>query len=114
MDTSAAECRLGVALVRPAQFAPHLPADPQQQHTAGKQQPDDRQQLNGDAREQDAQHGCGDDPNQNRARAPFFGQAGRRQADDDRIVARQHQVDHDDLEKGGDRTLRENLGHGLR
>ena len=111
MGTSAGKRRLGVVPVRPAQFAPHLPADPQQQHAAGEQQADDRQQLDGDAREQDAHHGRGDDADQDRARAPLFGQPGRRQPDDHRIVAGQHQVDHDDLEEGGDRGLRENLRH---
>ena len=36
-----------------------------------------------------------------------LGKPGRRQPDDHRIVAGQHQVDHDDLEEGGDRSLRE-------
>ena len=58
------------------------------------------------AGEHDAQHGGGDDADQDRARALRLGQAGRRQPDDDRIVAGQHQVDHDHLQQGRDRFTR--------
>jgi hypothetical protein len=39
-----------------AQFAPHLPADPQQQDAAGQQQADHAQQPGGDQGKADAQH----------------------------------------------------------
>ena len=88
-----------MAVVGP-QLAPHLPAHPQQQHAAGKQQADDLQELGGGGGKTDAQHRRGDDAHEDRLGALFFRQAGCGQADHDGIVARQHQVDHDDLEQG--------------
>jgi hypothetical protein len=45
-------------------------------------------------------------PDQDRARALLAGQPRRRQADDDRVVAGQHQVDRDHLEQGHASVLR--------
>ena len=45
----------------------------------------------------DAQDGRGGDTDQDDLAALFLGQAGCGHADDDRVVARQHQIDHDDL-----------------
>ena len=59
------------------ELAPHLPADPEQQHAAGEQQADERQQLRRDQREDDAQHGRGDDADQDRLARAALGQAGR-------------------------------------
>ena len=82
------------------QLAPHLPAHPQQQDAAGEQQADDLEKLRGEEREDDAQDRGGDDADQDRLVALLLRQAGRGKADDDGIVAGQHQVDHDDLEEG--------------
>ena len=41
-----------------------------------------------------------------------FGRPGRREADDDGVVAGQHQVDHDDLEEGRQGLGREKFSHG--
>ena len=95
----------------PAQFAPHLPGDPQQQDAAGEQQADDRQQFDRDRGERDAQQRRRPDADQNGALAPLGRQAGGGEPDDDRVVARQHQVDHDDLQEGGDRGLCEEVVH---
>ncbi len=90
----------------PAQFAPHLPGHPEQQDAAGQQQADNGEQLDGNQREQDAQHGGGGDADQDGARAPLGRQTRGGEPDHHGIVARQHQVDHDHLEKGRDRRLR--------
>jgi hypothetical protein len=92
---------------RVPQLPPHLPANPQQQNAAGKQQADDRQQLCRDGCKADAQHSRGADADEDCARTLFFRQAGGRKTDDHRVVARQHQVDHDDLEKRRQRRARE-------
>ncbi len=86
---------------------------PEQQDAAGEQQADDRQQLDGDAGERDAQHRGGDDADQDGAPALLRRQAGGGEPDDDGIVAGQHQVDHDDLEEGGDRGLGEQIGEKI-
>ena len=81
------------------QLAPHLPAYPKQQNAAREQQSDDLQQLNRDGSEADAQDRGGQYADQNRLLALTLGQPGGCEPDDDRIVAGEHQVDHDDLEK---------------
>ena len=45
--------------------------------------------------------------------ALVLGQAGGRQADDDGVVARQHQVDHDDLEQGRQGFGGEEFAHAV-
>ena len=85
--------------MRRAQLAPHLPADPKQQNAAGEQQPNDLQQLDRDGCEADAQDRGGHDADQDRLLALTLGEPGGGKPDDDRIVAGQHQVNHDDLEK---------------
>ena len=82
-----------------AQLAPQLPADPEQQQAAGQRQPDDLQQLGGDDGEQDAQARRGQDAQHEHPGALAFGQAGGDKADDDGVVAGQHQVDQDDLDE---------------
>ena len=85
-----------------AKLAPHLPGDPQQQQPAGQDQPDDLEQLGDDQGEADAQHQGSDDADEDDL-APLVGrQSSRQGADDDRIVAGQHQVDHQHLEEGGE------------
>ena len=51
------------------------------------------------------------DADQDGALTPLGRQAGGGQPDDDRVVAGQHQVDHDDLQEGGDRGLCEEVVH---
>ena len=85
---------LGVSV---AQFAPHLPADPEQKDAADQDQAEDLQKLGGDAGKADAQHGGRDDADEDRLVALVLGKAGRSQANDDGVVARQHEIDHDDL-----------------
>jgi hypothetical protein len=55
------------------EFAPHLPADPQQQKTAGEQQPDDLQELGCRGRKADAQNGRCDYANDDCVSALLFG-----------------------------------------
>ena len=86
-------------MMRVAQLAPHLPAHPKQQNAAREQQPDDLQQLNRYGSEADAQERGGQYADQDRFPALSFGQPGGCQPDDDCVVAGEHQVDHDDLEK---------------
>ena len=87
------------ARARAAQLAEHLPADPQQQQPAGEQQPDDRQQLQRDGAQGDADHRRADDAEQDgRALLPRR-QAGDGQPDDDGVVAGQRDVDQDHLRR---------------
>ena len=84
-------------MMRHAQLAPHLPAYPKQQNAAREQQPDDLQQLNRDAKPMRSTVAANAMPI--RIFALTLGQPGGCKPDDDRIVAGEHQVDHDDLEK---------------
>ena len=95
-----------------AQLAPHLPAHPQQQDAAGEEQADDLEKLGGEEREDDAQDRGRDDADQDRLVALLLRQARRREADHHRIVAGQHQVDHDHLEEGRQGFGREKFSHG--
>ena len=83
------------------QFAPHLPAHPQQQQPAGQQQADQRQQLHGDQRKTDPHHHRGGKADQDRLLALFLGQGGGGEADGHGVVAGQHQVHQQDLAEGG-------------
>ena len=94
-----------------AQLAPHLPAHPQQQHAAGQQQADHLQQLGRDAGEDDAQASGGDDADDDGAPALLGRQARRGKADDDGVVAGQHEVDQDDLEQRGQRVGGDEFNH---
>src|SRR3546814_4223492 len=77
-----------------AQLAPHLPRDPDQQQATDEDQPDDLHELGDDEREGDAQHQRREDADQDHLLALRRGQARRQRADDDGIVAGQHDVDH--------------------
>ena len=101
---------LGV-MVLFAQLAPHLPAHPQQQDAAGKQQADDLQQLDRDAGKADAHHGRRGDAPEDHLGALVLRQTGGGEPDDDGVVAGQHQVDHDDLEQRGKSFGREVCTH---
>src|SRR5262245_24810319 len=110
------QCSLGFVPVRAAQVAPHLPAHPKQQYSACQKQTDNLQKLQGDARENESQHGGSDNADEDRARALFGWQARGGKADDNRIVAREDEIDHDDLEKRGECAVRKKveLSHPLR
>ncbi len=94
-----------------ADFAVHLPADPEQQDTAGQGQTDDGEQLRRDGREKDTQADRAgkapeDDPPTN-----FGRYAGRGKPDDDRVIASQHDVDDNDLHQRNE--LRVKVFHAL-
>ena len=80
-----------------AQLAPHLPTHPEQQDAANQQEAQDLQELCGEDGEDDAQHRRGKNADEDRLVALILRQARCRKPDHDGIVARQHQVDHDDL-----------------
>ena len=98
---------LGFLCAGPAQFAPHFPANPEQQDAAREQQADDRQQLDCHRRKGQAQHRGRNDADQNGPRPAFRRQAGRGKADDDGVVAGQDQVDRHHLQEGGGEIGRE-------
>ena len=97
--------------VRRLQFAPHLPAYPKQQNAAGEHQSDDLQQLDRDAGKADAQRRGGEDADQYRLFALLFGKARGGKADNDRVIAGEHQVDHHDLKKGCEGLRGEKFQH---
>ena len=94
-----------------AQLAPHLPANPQKQDAAGQQQTDHLQQLSRNTGEDDAQASGGNDTDDDSAPALLGGQARRGKADDDGVVAGQHEVDQDDLEQRGQRVGGHEFSH---
>ena len=81
-------------------LAVHFPAHPQQQDAAGERQADDGEQLHGDRGKEDAQHDRRGDAPEDHPAANFLGNARGGKTDDDGVVARQHQVDHDDVDEG--------------
>jgi hypothetical protein len=93
------------------QLAPHLPAYPQQQNAAGEQQADHLQELGRHRREGDAQQRRRDDADEDRARALRCRQTGGREADNDRIVPGQNQVDHDHLQQRSQGRAAEEFSH---
>jgi hypothetical protein len=88
--------------LRMLQLAEELPRHPQQQQPAGQPQSDDIQQPQGDRGEQDAQDRRRRDPDQDRAPPLRRRQARRGHADDDGIVAGEHDIDDDHRGKRGD------------
>ncbi|MNY10985.1 hypothetical protein D3C86_1439900 [compost metagenome] len=81
------------------QFRPHLPAHPGEQQSAEQLQADNGKKLDGDGGKADAQNRGGDDADQDRLAAKMSGQTGGGKADDDGVVARQNEVDCNDLQK---------------
>ena len=79
-----------------AHLAPHLPGDPGQQQAAGQQQTDDFQEVVSENREYDAGEGGQADTDNNRAATQVRRQVRGGQADHDRVVSGQHDVDHHD------------------
>ena len=84
------------------QLAEHLPAHPEQQQAARQQQSDDRQQLQRDGAQSDADHRRAQNAEQDGWALLLRAQTGNRHPDHDRIVAGQCDVDHDDLRQGGE------------
>ena len=84
-----------------AQIAVHLPGHPEQEDAAGEDQADDLHQLGDHEGKDDPQHQSGDDADQDDALALRRRQARGERADDDRIVAGQHDVDHQHLAERG-------------
>lgn len=82
-----------------AKFAPHLPADPEQQQAAGQQQPDDCQQIDCDAGKENTQNGRGQNADNDRLAALRGLEAGSGKADNHGIVAGENEVDSDDLQQ---------------
>jgi hypothetical protein len=66
--------------------------------------------LGDDKRKADAQDECGENADQDDLAALLGGQARGKRADDDCIVAGQHQIDHQHREKGGQRARLANVG----
>ncbi len=97
-----------------AQFAPHLPAHPQQQEAARQQQADDGQKLDRDQGEADAHQDGGGQTDQDGLAALFGRQGGGGQTHGHGVVARQHEVDHQHLTEGGQGGGSEEFGeiHG--
>ena len=83
-----------------AQFAKHFPAHPQQQQSTGQGNADDRQELDGDGTEGNAQQGGAGDAPEYGAAFLRLRQAGHRNADNNGVVAGQSDVDHQHLHKG--------------
>jgi hypothetical protein len=71
----------------------------QQRDATREQQTDDFQKLDSESRKHDPQHRRGKNPDQDCSPALFRHQAGRCKPDDDRIVAREHEVDHHHLKQ---------------
>jgi hypothetical protein len=94
-----------------AEFAPHLPAHPQEKDAPGEQETEHLEQLRGDARKRDAKSRRGENAHEDRAPSLLRRKSGRREANDDGIVAGQHQVDHDDLEQGGEGFAANDVAH---
>ena len=83
--------------VRGAKLAPHLPANPEQQNAAGKQQANDLEELRGHAGERNAQHRGRHHADQN-GLAPLVRWEPRgSEPDHDRVVAGENEIDQDHL-----------------
>jgi hypothetical protein len=80
-----------------AQLAPHLPAHPEQEEAAGKQQAHDLQELGGHAGKRDAQHRGRHHADQDGLVALVCWQSRGGKPDHDRVVAGENEVDQDDL-----------------
>jgi hypothetical protein len=93
------------------ELEPHLPADPEEKNAAGKQKPKYLQQLRCYAGECVSKSGCSKNSDYDRALSLLGRQTGRGKANDDSIVSRQHQVDHDDLDQGHDSVAGSDIGH---
>jgi hypothetical protein len=91
-----------------AELAPHFPAHPEEEDATGEQQPDQLQELNGDAGKGNAEGGRRANADDECLVALIGRQAGSGEAYNDGVVAGEHQVDENDLEEGAQR-LRSNI-----
>ncbi|CDX22849.1 hypothetical protein MPLSOD_100114 [Mesorhizobium sp. SOD10] len=92
--------RVALVVVTDAQLAPHFPAHPQKQKTAGDEQHGaDAQQPLRDQGKDYAQDGGCPDADKDSALALIRGKAGRREADHNCVVAGEGEIDCDNLEE---------------
>src|SRR6185369_10228681 len=84
-------------------LAEHLPRDPEEEDSAGEDQSYDLQQLADDKREDDSQHERREHADHDDLAPLRDRKAGRQRSNDNRIVARKNDVDHQDLKEGGNR-----------
>src|SRR5262249_3159318 len=101
IDIIACQCLGGLLLLlnRCAELSPHLPAYPEEEKAPGEQKPNEPEKLCGYPCEYNAQCRRDANANEDRLRALLVRQTSRSQANDDGVIARQNQVDHDDLEE---------------
>ena len=105
--------RVGFLGVCCPKLAPHLPAYPEKQNATCQQQADNLQQLRGRGSKYDTKQRCRDYADEDGLVPLLLWKSRCRKADDDRIVAGQHQIDHDNLQKGCQRLLRDEFTHML-
>jgi hypothetical protein len=86
-----------------ANVTPHPPGDPQKQQSSDQDQPDHLQQLGDDQGEENTEHQSCDYADDDHHPSLMRREAGSERSDHDRIVAGQHQVDHQHLEESGER-----------
>ena len=83
-----------------AEFAVHLPADPEQQQAPRKHEADDRDQPHGDEGERDPQNRREEDADEDGPVFLAIRQPGHRQPHHHGVVASEHEVDEQDLGEG--------------
>src|SRR5579875_2022984 len=93
--TLSSDIETSARMIWPSACAPLLRA-------AGKGEADDLEQLHREQGEQNAQHSRDDDAEGDNAPPPRGRQAGRRHADDDRVVAGEHHIDDHHRYKGAE------------
>src|SRR5215472_18435865 len=101
VDIITRQCLGGLLFLldRCAELSPHLPAYPEEEKAPGEQKPNEPEKLCGYPCEYNAQCRRGANANEDRLRALLVRQTSRSKANDDGVIARQNQVDHDDLEE---------------
>jgi hypothetical protein len=105
VDVAALQGLLGrmlLCLVARAQLAPHLPAHPEKEDAACKQESYDLEELGCQKSEDDAQDRGGQNAEQDRLVALLLRETGSGKADDDGIVAGERQIDADHHQEGDD------------
>ncbi len=84
-----------------------LVCNPHEEQPAGEQQPRDLEQRDDHERQRGAHDDRAHGPPQDRALLQVLRHVAGRERDDDRVVARQHEVDHDDREQRGQELHRQ-------
>ena len=103
----------GPALPLVFDLPPQLPGHPEQQDSARQQEADYGQQIRDAEGEDDAQHRGHGDADGDHLEPLFLGQAGRRHADDQGVVAGQDQIDDDHRKEGGKLRWGNKIKHSL-